>query len=107
MKRMIENKMLIEKLFDSMERKIKNRELSDKLSKCARLRHKNGRLLDVFLLYLSDGKASIAFVDVKTKVEISTIDILDSDLQYPNLTYEEACEIYDNILKVSVISKRK
>ena len=98
-----ENKNLIDKLFTSIEQRVKDREISNKLSKCTRIRHQNGRILDVFLLYLSDNTASISFVDVETKVEVSTVDIREPDLQRLNLTYEEACKIYDEILKRSEV----
>lgn len=102
-----ENKNLIDKLFTSIEQRVKDREKSNKLSKCTRIRHQNGRMLDVFLLYLSDNTASISFVDVETKVEVSTVDIRNPDLQRLNLIYEEACEIYDEILKKSEVVKEK
>ena len=82
---------------------MKDREKSNNLSKYTRIRHKNGRLLDVFLLYLSNNTASISFIDVETKVEVSTVDIRESELQRLNLTYGEACEIYDEILKRSEV----
>ena len=96
-----ENKNLINKLFTSIEQRVKDHEKSNRLSKYARIRHKNGRLLDVFLLYLSDNTASISFIDVETKVEVSTVDIREQDLRRLNLTYEKACEIYNEILKRS------
>ena len=102
-----EDKDLIDNLFMSIEQRVKDREKSNKLSKCTRIRHQNGRLLDVFLLYLTDNTASISFVDVETKVEVSTVDVCNPDLQRLNLTYEEACEIYDEILKRSKIVKEK
>ena len=98
-----ESKNLINELFASIEQRVKDREKSNKLSKCTRIRYKNGRILDVFLLYLSDNTASISFTDVETKVEVSTVDIREPDLRRLNLTYEEACEIYDEILKRSKV----
>ena len=102
-----ENKDLINKLFTSIEQRVKDREKSYKLSKCTRIRHQNGRLLDAFLLYLSGDTASISFIDVETKVEVSTMDIREPDLRRLNLTYEEACGIYDEILKRSEVVKKK
>ena len=102
-----ENKNLIDKLFTSIEQRVKDSEKSNKLSKYARIRHQNGRLLDVFLLYLSDNTASISFIDVETKVEVSTVDKREPDLRYLNLTYEEACGIYDEILKRSEVMEEK
>lgn len=96
-----ENKDLIDKLFTSIEQRVKDREKSNKLSKSTRIRQ-NGRILDVFLLYLSDNTASISFVDVGTKVEVSTVDVREPDLRL-NLTYKEACDIYDEILKRSEV----
>lgn len=98
-----ENKNLIDKLFTSIEQRVKDYEKSNKLSKCIRIRYQNGRILDVFLLYLSNDTASISFVDVETKVEVSTVDIHKPDLRCLNLTYEKACEIYDEILKRSEV----
>ena len=98
-----ENKNLIDKLFTSIEQRVKDYEKSNKLSKHARIRHQNGRILDMFLLYLSSNTASISFVDVETKVEVSTIDIHEPDLRYLDLTYEKACGIYDEILKRSEV----
>ena len=102
-----ENKNLIDKLFTTIEQRVKDREKSNKLSKYARIRYQNGRLLDVFLLYLSSNNASISFVDVETKVEVSTVDIRNPDLRRLNLTYEEACEIYEEILGKSEVVKDK
>lgn len=102
-----ENKNLINGLFTSIDQRVKDREKSNKQSKCTRIRHKNGRLLDVFLLYLSDNTASISFVDVETEVEVSTVDIHIPELQRLNLTYEEACKIYDEILVRSEVVKEK
>ena len=66
--------------------------------------HKNqASKLDVFLLYLTDNTTSISFIDVETKVEVSTVDIRNPDLRRLNLTYEKACEIYDEVLKRSEI----
>ena len=103
----IKNKELIDKLFTSIEQRTKERKKSYKLSKRTRIRHQNGRILDVILLYLSKNYASISFVDIETKVEVSTIDIHNPDLRYLYLTYEEASEIYDEILKSSEIVKEK
>ena len=104
----IESKEIINKLFTSIEERTKEREKSYKLSKRTRIRHQSGRILDVILLYLSENCASISFVDVKTKVEVSTIDIHNPELRYLYLTYEEANEIYDEILSSSeVIEKKK
>ena len=102
-----EDKDLIDNLFSSIEQRVKDREKSNRLFKYTRIRHKNGRLLDVFLLYLSNNTASISFVDVETKVEVSTVDIRNPDLRRLNLTYGEASEIYDEILKRSEIVKEK
>ena len=102
-----ENRNLIDKLFTSIEQRVKDRMKSRRLSKYARIRHKNGRILDAFLLYLSDDTASISFVDVETKVEVSTTDIREPDLRCLNLTYNEACEIYNEILKRSEVVKEK
>ena len=102
-----ENKELIDKLFTSVEERAKEREKSHKLSKRTRIRDKNERVLDVILLYLSKDCAAISFVDVKTKVEVSTIDIRNPELRYLYLTYEKACEIYDEILKSSEIVEEK
>ena len=98
-----EDIILIDKLFTHIEEKIEKREGSIKLSKGARIRHKNGRMLDVFLLYLTKNFATISFVDVKTKVEVSTVDIHNKDLQCLNLTYEKASKIYDEIIKSSIV----
>ena len=102
-----ENKELIDKLFTNIEERTKEREKSYGLSKRTRIRHQNGRILDVILLYLPKNCASISFVDVKTKVEVSTIDIRNPELRYLYLTYEKACEIYDEILKSSEIVEEK
>ena len=98
-----EDKDLIDNLFTSIEQRVKDREKSNELSKCTRIRYQNGRILDVFLLYLFDNTVSISFVDVETKVEVSTMDIRNPDLRRLNLSYEEACGIYDEILKRSEI----
>ena len=103
----IENRELIDKLLTSVEERAKEREKSRKLSKRIRIRHQNGRILDVILLYLSKGCAAISFVDVETKVEVSTIDIHNPELRYLYLTYEKASEIYDEILKNSEIVEEK
>jgi hypothetical protein len=101
-----EDKDLIDNLFASIEQRVKDREKSNNLSKYTRIRHQNGRLLDVFLLYLSNNTASISFVDVETKVEVSTVDVRNPDLRRLNLTYGEAYEIYDEILKRSEVVKK-
>lgn len=99
-----ENKDIIDKLFSSIEKRVKDHhEESYNLSKGSRIRHQNGRIIDIFLIALSNNTATISFVDRETKVEISTVDILDKDLRHPNLTYKEACEIYDEILERSEV----
>lgn len=101
----IEN--LIDKLFVGVEKRVKEHKEAI-LSKGTRIRHQNGRILDVYLVLLSGNTASIVLVDVKSKVEISAVDIHKQDLQYLSLTYEEACEIYDEILKRNgVVEKYK
>ena len=107
MKMKEENKNLIDELFTTIEQRVKASKKSNELSKYTRIRHQNGRLLDVFLLYLSGDTASISFIDVETKVEVSTMDIRNPDLRRLNLTYEEACEIYDEILERSEVVKEK
>lgn len=95
---MEENKDLIDKLFARVEEKVKEHEIAHNLSKGSRIRHRNGRVLDVYLLALSDNTAAISFVDTKTRVEACTVDTRDKNLRYLDLTYEKACEIYDEIL---------
>ena len=93
-----ENKDLIGKLFDGIEEKVIAHEIAQKLSKCTRVRLKNGRIIDIFLLALSDDTAAISLIDIKTEAEVCTVDVRRKDLQYVNLKYKKACEIYNEIL---------
>ena len=93
-----ENKDLIDKLFDGIEEEVIARKIARKLSKCTRIRLQNGRIVDMFLLALSDDTASISLIDIETKAEISTVDLRRKGLQYVNLKYKKACEIYNEIL---------
>lgn len=98
-----ENKSLIYELFEGIEKKARDKKKFFKLSRSARFRHQNGRMLDMFLIYLSDDNISLFLVDVKTKVEVNVLDI--DSYQYWDMTYEQACEIYDDILEESIVSK--
>lgn len=99
-----ENKDLINKLFDGIEEKVIAYEIAHKLSKWTRVRLQNGRIIDVFLLALSDDTAAISFIDVETKVEICTVDLRRKGLQLINLKYKKACEIYNEILDMDDIA---
>lgn len=96
---------LVGKLLLSLGKRVLDHERRSKLCKHSRIRYHNGRVIDVFLLALSNETASVSIIDTLTQVEVSTMDINDKDLQLLNLTYKEASEIYDEILDGSKIAK--
>ena len=96
---------LIDRLFARIVKRGEEREETIKLSKGARIKHR-GQVLEVYLiprLPLSDGTATITIHDVNTNVEVSTLDLYDPNMRYLDLTYGNACEIYDKILERSEV----